>query len=201
MGKVTAVFFDVGGVLLTNGWDRSARRRAAGALHFDWDEFEERHELVVADLETGRIGLDEYLGRTLFYQPREFTREQANAFILAQSQPCPGVLEAVATLERGKRCLLATLNNESLDLNRYRIERFRLRDYFDVFLSSCYLGVRKPDERIYRLAMEITQRRGEECLFVDDRALNVECAAHLGMRTLQYRDAAQLEEELRRNGL
>jgi putative hydrolase of the HAD superfamily len=198
MAAIRAVFFDVGGVVLTNGWDRTARRRAAEAFHFDWDEFEERHELVVADFETGRIGLEAYLSSTLFYQPREFTREQITGFILAQSKAFEPVLQVIGALARAKKCLVGTLNNESLDLNRYRIERFHLRDYFDVFFSSCYLGVRKPDWRIFQLALQITQRTEQECLFVDDRGLNVESAAGLGMPALRYRDAGQLEAELRR---
>jgi len=198
MAAISAVFFDVGGVVLTNGWDRTARRRAAQAFHFDWDEFEERHELVVADFETGRIGLEAYLSSTLFYQPREFTRKQITGFILEQSKTYEPALRVVSALARAKKCLVGTLNNESLDLNRYRIEQFHLRDYFDVFFSSCYLGVRKPDRRIFQLALQITQRTEQECLFVDDRGLNVESAAGLGMPTLRYRDAEQLEAELRR---
>lgn len=197
----TAVFFDIGGVVLTNGWDRSSRRQAAETFRLDWDEFEERHELVVSDFETGRIGLEDYLDRTVFYEPKAFAREQFRDFIFAQSKPYPQALAVVGALARAKRCLVATLNNESSDLNLYRLERFRLRDYFDVFLSSCYLGVRKPDERIYRLALQITQRREDECLFIDDRALNVECAERIGMRTLRYRDAEQLQEKLRSEGV
>ncbi len=197
MPATTAVFFDVGGILLTNGWDRPARRRAAEQFHLNWDEFEERHESVVADFETGRIGIEGYLDCAVFHEPKTFKREEFRDFMFAQSQPHPRALAVARALARARRCLLATLNNESLDLNRHRIERFRLRDCFDVFLSSCYLGVRKPDERIYRLALQLTQRRNEECLYIDDRPLNIECARRIGMRAFRYSDAAQLEELLR----
>lgn len=198
MNGPTALFFDVGGVLLTNGWDRPARRQAAEHFGLVWDEFQDRHELVVGDFEAGRIGLQEYLDSTVFYQPRTFTDSEFKEFMYAQSQPCPEALEFLAELARSGKYLLAALNNESADLNRYRIERFHLRNYFTVFFSSCFLGVRKPDERIYRLALEMTQRRPGDCLFVDDRALNVTRARRVGMRAIQYQNVAALREELRR---
>jgi putative hydrolase of the HAD superfamily len=190
--------FDVGGVILTNGWDRPARRRAAERFELDWDDCEERHELVICDFELGRMGLDDYLDQTVFYQPRPFTREEFKSFVYAQSQTYPESLAIVADLSRSGKYLLATLNNESRDLNRYRIERFRLRDYFAAFFCSGFLGVGKPDQRIFQLAMEITQRSPDECLFVDDRALNVEVAQGLGMGGIQYQNATQLRSELRR---
>lgn len=203
MAEVTALFFDIGGVLLTNGWDRDSRELAAEKFHLDWKEFEERHELVLHAFETGKLGLDEYLDRVVFYCKRDFTRRDFKDFIYAQATAMPESLELMRRLAGAKtrRYLIAALNNESRDLNAYRIEKFHLRDYFDVFLSSCYLGVRKPDEAIYKLALSITQREGEESVFVDDRALNLECAQKLGMHTIQFKSAAQLEQELRKLGV
>ncbi len=194
---MTALFFDVGGVLLSNGWDRAERTAASERFHLDWKEFEDRHELVLHAFETGEMGLDEYLDRVIFYCPRSFSREEFANYIRAQSKELPGTMDVLRRLAATKMYLLCTLNNESRDMNAYRIQKFGLRRYFDVFLSSCYLGVRKPDEAIYRRALDITQRKGEECLFIDDRALNLECAAELGMRTIQFKDAAQLERELK----
>lgn len=198
MVRKTALFFDVGGVLLTNGWDRPARRRACERFALDWDEFENRHELVVSDFELGRIGLEEYLDRTVFFEPREFARDAFIAFMWEQSQPYPEALEFITELAHSGKYLLATLNNESEALNVYRIERFHLRDSFDVFFSSCYLGARKPDEKIYRVALKVTQRNPGECWFVDDRGLNVEAARRVGMRAIQYRNVSELREQLRR---
>lgn len=197
MAEVTALFFDIGGVLLSNGWDREERTAAAEKFKLDWKEFEDRHELVLHAFETGEMGLDEYLDRVIFYCPRSFSREEFANYIRAQSKELPGTMDVLRRLAATKMYLLCTLNNESRDMNAYRIQKFGLRRYFDVFLSSCYLGVRKPDEAIYRRALDITQRKGEECLFIDDRALNLECAAELGMRTIQFKDAAQLERELK----
>ena len=201
MGKITSLFWDVGGVILTNGWDRTSRQRAAEQFKLDWDDFQDRQELVIQQLETGQMKLEEYLERTIFYRSRSFTKDEFKAFMFAQSQPKLEAISIVEQLARSGKFLMATVNNESLELNLYRIEKFRLRRYFTVFFSSCFLGVRKPDGAIYRLALEITQRPPEECLFIDDRALNLECAQVLGMRTIRYQNPAQLRHELRSNGV
>src|SRR5579872_5703770 len=163
---IHALFFDVGGVLLTNGWDRTTRRQAAERFHLDWDALEERHELVVADFETGRLELDEYLDRTVFHDPRPFSRDEFKSFVFAQSQPLPDSLALAAEIAAQKKYLLATLNNESTGMNAYRIRHFNLRDTFQVFISSCYVGLRKPDPRIYRLAIDLAQLSPGECVFV-----------------------------------
>ncbi len=201
MATITALFFDVGGVLLSNGWDRGTRRMAAEKFGLNWDELEERHELVVSDFEAGRMGLDVYLDRIVFYTPRPFSRPEFRDFVLAHSDPYPESLALAAELARSGKYLLATLNNESLELNQYRIEKFRLRETFEVFFSSCFLGVRKPEEKIFRLALEITQRALDECVFIDDRPLNVECARRLGMHAIQFQGVPQLREELRALGV
>ncbi|MFZ0461558.1 MAG: HAD family phosphatase [Candidatus Acidiferrales bacterium] len=198
---VTAVFSDLGGVLLSNGWDRPARREAAVKFHLDWEDFEDRHELMVNAFEIGQASLDEYLNRVVFYRDRAFTKKEFVDFIYAQSQPIPESLAVLRRLAATRKYLVGSLNNESRDLNEYRIRQFNLREYFDVFLSSCYLGVRKPDVAIYRLALSITQRVAEECVFIDDRGLNLECARDLGMRTIHFRHASQMEEELKKYGL
>ncbi len=201
MGEVTALFWDVGGVLLTNGWDTPSRQEAAERFGLAWEEFEERHQLVVTPFETGRLTLDEYLERTVFYRPRHFGADDFKTFMFAQSRPRPATLATVERLARTKRYFLAALNNESLDLNLYRIRQFGLRNYFTAFFSSCFLGVKKPEEAIFRLALQITQRAPEECLFIDDRPVNLECARQRGMAAIQYQDPAQLRDELRRAGV
>ena len=201
MVQVTALFFDVGGVLLTNGWDRDSRRAAAKKFDLDWDDFEDRHELLLNAFEVGELSLDEYLKRVVFYRERPFSRQEFIDFIYSQSRAMPETLAILGRLATTRRYLIAALSNESRDLNEYRIQAFNLRKYFDVFLSSCYLGVRKPDVAIYMRALSITQRAGKECVFIDDRALNLECARDLGMHTIQFKDARQLEKELRGFGV
>jgi len=201
MAEITAIFWDVGGVMLTNGWDRHARQRAAEKFKLDWEDFEDRHELVASRFETGRMGLDGYLDRTVFYRPRDFNRDDFRDYMFAQSMPIEGTFDIVNRIARAGRYLLATLNNESRELNLFRIEHFGLRKYFSIFLSSCFLGVKKPEDEIFRLALDLSQRKPEECLFIDDRELNVECAARCGLQALRFRSAAQLDHDLRIAGL
>ncbi len=199
--SVTALFWDVGGVLLTNGWDTASRQAAATRFGLDWKEFEDRHQLVVTPFETGRLDLKEYLQRTVFYRPRGFGLEDFRAFMFAQSQPYPDALAIVEGLARTGRYFLATLNNESLDLNLHRIRQFGLRNYFAAFFSSCFLGVKKPEEAIFRLALQVTQRAPHECVFIDDRPINLECATGCGMIVIQYQNPAQLRDGLKRAGV
>jgi len=201
MGEVTALFWDVGGVILSNGWDRSARAEAAKKFGLDWEDFQDRHELASPAFETGQITLDTYLQRTVFYRKRAFTREEFVAFIFAQSEEFPESRAILSALARTRKYLLATINNEPRELNIRRIEQFNLRREFEAFFSSCFVHIRKPDEAIYRLALEVTQRRPEECLFIDDRALNLECARQMGMRTIHFENAAQLRQDLQANGV
>lgn len=195
--RTTAIFFDLGGVLLSNGWDTEQRARAVERFGLDAADFEDRHREMVHGLETGRCTLDDYLRAVVFHAPRPFSATEFREFILAQSQAFPGSLEVVQALADGGRYLLATLNNESRELNEYRIARFALQRRFACFFSSSFLGVMKPDARIYRLALEVTQRAPAETVFVDDREQNLEAARALGMRTLHFR-GEQGPEALRR---
>jgi putative hydrolase of the HAD superfamily len=201
MAKITALFWDVGGVLLSNGWDRKERQSGAKKFRLDWEEFEDRHELVAGRFETGRLSLDRYLDRTIFYRPRDFEKDAFRDYMFSLSRPIDGTLDVVAGIARSGRYLLSTLNNESRELNLHRIEQFELRESFSLFMSSCFLGVKKPEDEMFRLALDLTQRKPEECLFIDDRELNVECAARLGLQTLHFGSAAQLERDLHNAGL
>jgi putative hydrolase of the HAD superfamily len=201
MADVTALFWDVGGVILTNGWDRAARCAAAEKFDLDWEDFQDRHELASPAFEIGRISLDTYLTRTVFYRKRPFTREEFTAFMFAQSQELPESRSVVSALAQAGRYFLGVINNEALELNLRRIEEFNLRREFKAFFSSCFVGIRKPDEGIYRLALEVTQRAPGECLFIDDRDLNLECARQLGFRTILFKNATQLRSDLASNGV
>ena len=201
MSKITTLFWDIGGVILTNGWDTRARRQAAETFHLDWEEFQDRHDLSFPAFDSGNISLNEYLDRTLFYRSRGFTREEFTAFMFAQSKEYPesrAVLDAAA---RTGKYFIGAVNNEPLELNEYRIEAFRLRRDFQVFFSSCYLHARKPEEMIFRIALEVTQRPAPECVFIDDRPLNLENPRRLGMNTIHYQSAAQLRRELQTYGV
>ena len=201
MGEVTALFWDVGGVILSNGWDRSARAEAAKKFGLDWEDFQDRHELASPAFETGQITLDTYLQRTVFYRKRAFTREEFVAFIFAQSEEFPESRAILSALARTRKYLLATINNEPRELNVRRIEQFNLRREFEAFFSSCFVGIRKPDVGIYRLALDIAQRPPAECLFIDDREENLEGARKAGLRTIHFQSAEQLRVDLLSNGV
>ena len=196
MSEISTLFFDLGGVLLTNGWDRNSRRQCVESFGLDYEEFRDRHELVADAFETGRLTMDEYMARTVFYRERDFTSEAFRKAMLDESRPYPDALGVLADLAATGKYLLATLNNESRELNEARIEKFQLGDHFQLFLSSGFLGVKKPDRAIYRLALQLTQRRPEECVFVDDRDVNLACAVTEGMHTIHYENAGQLRKEL-----
>jgi len=201
MSKVGTLFWDNGGVILTNGWDRGSRKLAVEKFHLDFADFEDRHELMLNAFECGTASLDEYLQRTVFYRDRSYTPEDFKRFMFDQSQGMPEPLAFIGELARTRRYAMAALNNESLEINEYRIKTFRLRDYFEVFFSSCYLGVRKPDRGIYNLALKITQRDPSECVLIDDRGLNLECAREMGMHTIQFQNVQQLRDDLAQLGV
>lgn len=201
MSRIRTLFSDVGGVLGTNGWDHGERQAAVQKFGLDKEEFESRHEMVVTAFETGQLSLDQYLDRTVFYRERAFSRDAFRDFMFAQSKPYPETVALMQRVARTGKYFLATLNNESLDLNLHRIQAFHLVGTFRLFLTSCFVGVSKPDEAIYKLALRLTQERPEACVFIDDRALNLECARREGMHTIQYQAAAQLEFELRTLGV
>jgi len=199
VAEITTLFWDVGGVLATNGWDRDTRHAAALRFGLEEAEFEQRHEALVSALETGKISLDDYLARTVLCHRQAFSREEFKAFIYAQSQPKPDSL-ALARELAGKY-LMATINNESLELNLFRIEKFGLRGIFAAFFSSCFVRLRKPDAAIYKLALDVTQKTHEECCFIDDRPLNLEGARQVGMRVIQFQGANQLRRDLAELGV
>jgi putative hydrolase of the HAD superfamily len=193
---ISHVFFDIGGVLGSNGWDREQRAAAAQQFGLDAAELEDRHGEAVAMLEQGRMPLDEYLRCTVFYRPRPFELAEFKAYMLAQSTPFPDTIDLARALARTGRYRLMTINNESAELNRYRLELFGLRDIFITFFSSCWIGVLKPARRIYEVALAMSQAEPEGSVFIDDRERNLEPARALGMRTIRFTDALRLRQEL-----
>jgi len=198
---IRAIFWDVGGVLVTNAWDRAQRLTALEHFHLDEEEFHDRHEMVISSFERGKITLDEYLDRTVFYRARPFTRDAFRDFMFSLSQPFPDVIAFARRLSDSGKYLMSTINNESRELNYYRIEKCGLRPLFRLFVSSCFVGFRKPERDIYRLALELTQIPAEECCFIDDRPLNLEVAAKLRMQTVQMQTLEKLQQNLAQLGV
>lgn len=186
--KIKVVFMDIGGVLLTNGWDHESREKASKVFGFNYNEMNILHNFIYNVFEIGSISLDEYLDTTVFYTPRDFSKEDFKQFMFAESVELPDMLEWSKSWKKRTDLSVFALSNENLELNDYRIKIFNLHDLFDGFFSSCYLGMRKPDPRIYNAAMEIAQVRPDECVYFDDRPMLVHAAKKLGMNSILHQD-------------
>lgn len=186
--RVAALLVDIGGVLLTNGFDHEARELACAAFGLDPAEMEERHGLAFEASELGRLTMDEYLSLVVFHEKRFFTRAQFRKFVFAQSKPFPEMIELVRRLKAKYGLKVGVVSNESRDLNAYRIRTFKLDGFVDFFITSCYVHVRKPDPEIVRLALDIGHISPARAVYIDDRAMFVQVAELLGIRGIHHTD-------------
>jgi putative hydrolase of the HAD superfamily len=186
--EITTLFLDVGGVLLTNGWDHHARRRAAKNFKLQWTEMEDRHGLVFETHEEGKITFEEYLDRVVFYKKRPFTRSQFRRFMFAQSKPHSEMLDLVAQLKVRHELKIAVVSNESREVNAYRIRKFKLDGFVDAFISSCFVHIRKPDADIFRLALDIAQAPAPQVVYIENTPMFVQIAEGLGIRSILHTD-------------
>ncbi len=198
---INTLFLDIGGVLLTNGWDRGARTRAAQKFDLDKEEMDERHHLTFDTYEEGKLSLDEYLTRVVFHEKRSFTREDFRSFMFAQSQPFPDMIDLMCTLKSQYKLRLAAVSNEGRELTEYRVRQFQLKSFIDFFIFSCFVHYRKPDADMYRIALEVAQTPPEQVVYIDDRALFVEVAQGLGIRGIVHKDTASTQKALAELGL
>jgi len=194
--SITHLFFDIGGVLGTNGWSTPQRQRAIQRFNLDAAEFEQQHRDAVGTFEQGRMTLDEYLDCTVFYRDRDFSRAEFVDFMLAESRPDQATIGLARQLAGSGKFRLMTLNNESRELNLHRIERWGLRDIFAGFFTSCWVGVTKPSRRIYEVALAISQAPPESAVFIDDRDPNLVPAHALGMQTIHFTTGDRLAGQL-----
>jgi putative hydrolase of the HAD superfamily len=201
--RVTALFLDIGGVMLTNGWDRKSREAAAKKFNLDLDELNDRHRMTFDTYEAGKLNLDEYLKRAVFYEPRPFTIEDFRAFMYDQSQAYPEMIELVGALKVKYGLRIAVVNNEGRELNEHRIRAFRLYEFVDFFISSCFVHFRKPDVDIWKVALDIAQVPRENVVYIDDRNMFVQVAESLGLRgiTHSHKNVAQTRQKLAEWGL
>jgi putative hydrolase of the HAD superfamily len=184
--KITTLLLDIGGVLLTNGWGREQRQNAIEKFNLDPAETDDRNALMWDTYESDKFTLDEYLDFVIFHQPRTFTREEFRTYMMAQSVPLDGAIEYFKQLKKELGCKVVALSNESRELNDHRITTYKLSELFDFYVSSCYVGLRKPDPAIYQLAIDTAQARKEEVVYVDDRLTYIEMARKLGFPSLHY---------------
>lgn len=195
--KLRALFLDIGGVLLTNGWDTQSRKRAAKTFGFDFDAFESRHKQNVDLFEIGKLSLPHYLERTIFYKERSFTREGFIDFMYAQSEALPNMLELIHELKNAYSLKIGIISNESREINAYRIKKFKLAALSDFFISSSFVGMRKPDEAIYDLALDVAQVPKHAILYIDDNALFVNVAGELGIPGHIHKDFESTKQKLK----
>jgi putative hydrolase of the HAD superfamily len=198
---ITTLFVDVGGVLLTNGWDHLERRRVAKHFKLNWAEMEERHRLVFETHEEGKLSFEEYLGWVVFYERRPFTRSQFRNFMFSQSKPYPRMLELLAQLKVQHGLKIVVVSNESREINAYRIRTFNLNRLVDIFISSCFVGMRKPDVGIFRLAFDLAQTAPARTLFLDNTPMFVQVAQTIGMRGVLHVDYESTRSKLASFGL
>jgi putative hydrolase of the HAD superfamily len=199
--RVKALFTDVGGVILTNGWDGAARQRAAGQFHLDLAEMDQRHHLTFDTYEIGKLSLDAYLDRIVFYEPRSFSREDFKTFVFAQSQPFPQMIDLIRQTKARNSLKLAVVSNEGRELTEYRIRQFGLADFVDFFVSSCFVHFRKPDTDIFRMAIDMAQTPPAQTVYLDDRPLFVEVARTLGLQAIHHTSFEETSRAFAKLGL
>ena len=193
---ITTIFTDIGGVLLTNGWDRRSRAKAIEHFRLDAEETEERHHLTFDTYEVGKISLDEYLDRVVFYKKRSFSRNSFRQFMYGQSQPLPGMIKLLTSLRKKQLCKIAVVSNEGRELAEYRIRQFNLHAFADFFIVSSFVHFRKPDTDIFKVALDTAQVAAEQVIYIEDRAMFVQVAGTLGIRGLVHSDYKTTAKEL-----
>ncbi len=198
---ITTLFLDIGGVLLTNGWDRGIRTLASEKFGLDYKEMDERHHLTFDTYEEGKLSLDEYLNRVVFYQERSFSRDEFKAFMYAQSRPFPEMIELMRGLKNQYGLRVAAVSNEGRELTVYRVGQFKLGTFIDFFVSSCFVHYRKPDADIYRIALDIAQVSPQQVVYIDDRPMFVEVAQGLGIPGIIHSGYESTQKTLETLGL
>jgi putative hydrolase of the HAD superfamily len=199
--QFTTLFLDIGGVLLTNGWDNNSRKRAAETCGLDYEEMSERHHLTFDTYEEGKLSLDEYLKRVVFYQERSFSQEEFQKFMYAQSKPYPDMISLIRGLKTQSGLRVAAVSNEGRELTMYRVQQFELRTFVDFFVSSCFVRYRKPDEDLYRIALDISQAQSDQVIYIEDRGMFVEVARELGIIGIVHSDYEATRKSLEELGL
>ena len=199
--KITTLFLDIGGVLLTNGWGHESRNLAASTFNLNKAEVDSRHHLTFDTYELGKLSLDEYLDRTIFYEPRDFSKEDFRKFMFDQSQQLPDMIDFIIKLKKEHNLKIAVVSNEGRELNAYRIETFQLTNFVDFFISSTYVHFRKPDKDIFKLALDIAQVKTDEVIYIDDRAMFVSVAETLGIKGIKHVSYEDTSEKLAMYGL
>jgi putative hydrolase of the HAD superfamily len=199
--EIKTLFLDIGGVLLTNGWDHKARRRAVDTFDLNYEEVNERHHLTFDTYEEGKLDLDEYLKRVIFFKERSFTAEEFKNFMFAQTKPFPDMINYIQRLKSHFNLKTVAVSNEGRELNAFRIKKFKLDVLFDAFISSIFVHYRKPDEDIFRIALDISQTAPNQVVYLDDRLMFVEIARQIGIKAIHHQELEKTKKALSEFGL
>ena len=189
MKKATAIaclFVDVGGVLLTNGWDHHARRRAAKNFNLPWAEMEERHRLVFETHEEGKLTFEEYLGWVVFYQRRSFTRAQFRRFMFTQSKPYSKMIDLVAQLKIQYGLKIAVVSNESREVNAYRIRKFTDRFVDTLFPPASSTSASRCGN--LSVGAGYCPAPVQQVVYIENTPMFVQIAEGLGIRSILHTD-------------
>lgn len=202
---IKTIFWDIGGVLLTNGWDRGQQTHVLSRLGIDLADYQLSHDSANFFWERGLSNAIGFFKKTVFHvdQPnRDFAFEDLWPQVCAESKVLdPGCFDVLASLAGSGQYKLATLNNESRELNEYRLDAFNLRRYFDFFICSGYVHEMKPHPDIYRAAIDISGFPPQTAVFIDDRSENCEVAISLGMHAIRFESSSQLQRDLAQLGI
>jgi len=193
-GVIKALFLDIGGVLLTNGWGHDFRYRAIEKFGLDKKDFEDRHALVFDNYEVGKVTFDEYLNWTIFYQQRNFSKQDFSTFIFKQSEALNGNLDFFKEVKQKHQLKVFAVSNEGREINEYRVNKFKLDELFDGYISSCYVGLHKPSRDILQMACDVSHTPAANALYVDDRKLLIDVAREFGLQTLHFQSLDQAKE-------
>lgn len=195
------IFTDIGGVLLTNGWDHSTRLQAARVFGLDYSEINERHHLTFDTYEEGKLSLKEYLQRVIFYEPRSFSMPEFRDYMFEQSKAYPEMFQLISELKSVYSLKIVAISNEGRELTDHRIQKFRLDKLIDLFISSCFVHFRKPDLDIYRIAMDIAQAKAKDAIYIEDRPMFADIASEMGIQSIVHTSVGETRQELAKLGL
>ncbi len=199
--EISTLFLDIGGILLSNGWDRHMRKRAAQKFKLDYDELDDRHHMTFDAYEEGKMTIDEYLRLVVFYERRDFDYGDFKEFMFSQTKPLPEMIEMFKSIAKKHKLKVGAISNEGRELSVYRVSRFGLKDFVQFFICSAFVHFRKPDKDIYRIALDVGQATPEQSIYIDDRQIHAEVAASLGINAIYHTDIESTKEELSEYGL
>lgn len=194
--KKFLLLLDLGGVILTNGWDRYSRENAIKKFNLDKEEFDELHAAYYDYYESGKLTLEEYLAKTIFYKPRSFSLKDFQDFMFAQSQLYPDMIQFIIDFKRRHQLKVVAASNEGREIAEYRIKNFNLSSFIDSFFISCFLYCQKPTMHFYQIILDVTQVPSEKMIYIDDRKKMVEAASLLKIQGIHHTSLESTKKQL-----